>query len=60
MAAGLVTLEKIAQSISIKELSAKTEFLVNGIKEIMQKNNTPFITNCLGGMFGLFLQKIIL
>ena len=57
MAAGLVTLEKIAQSNFYKELSAKTEFLVNGIKEIMQKNNTPFITNCLGGMFGLFFTK---
>jgi glutamate-1-semialdehyde 2,1-aminomutase len=54
MAAGLKTLELIAQPGFYESLSAKTEKLVSGLKERASHTGIALTTNCVGGMFGLF------
>jgi glutamate-1-semialdehyde 2,1-aminomutase len=57
MTAGLTTLNLISASGFFEALTAKTEQLVNGLKEQADKENIPLTTNYSGGMFGLFFTK---
>jgi len=54
MAAGLKTLELIAQPDFYESLSAKTEKLVSDLKERAGQTGIALTTNSVGGMFGLF------
>jgi glutamate-1-semialdehyde 2,1-aminomutase len=54
MAAGLKTLELIAQPGFYETLTEKTEKLVSGLKERAAKAGIAMSTNSVGGMFGLF------
>lgn len=54
MAAGLKTLELIATPDFFTMLTAKTLQLTAGLKQLADKYRIPFITQQIGGMFGLF------
>jgi glutamate-1-semialdehyde 2,1-aminomutase len=56
MAAGLKTLELIAQPGFYEALTAKTEKLTAGLKERAAKAGIAMTTNSVGGMFGLFFS----
>ena len=56
MAAGLKTLELIAQSGFYQSLSAKTETLTSGLKARAAGAGIALTTNSVGGMFGLFFS----
>ncbi len=56
MAAGLKTLELIAQPGFYELLTAKTEKLTTGLKARAAKVGIAFTTNSVGGMFGLFFS----
>jgi len=56
MAAGLKTLELIAQSGFYESLTAKTEKLTSGLKERAKQAGIALTTNSVGGMFGLFFS----
>ncbi|MDP2097406.1 MAG: glutamate-1-semialdehyde 2,1-aminomutase [Methylobacter sp.] len=56
MAAGLKTLELIAQPSFYDILTAKTEKLTSGLKERAGHAGIPLTTNSVGGMFGLFFS----
>ena len=57
MAAGLKTLELVSIDGFFDELEVKTGKLVDGLLEVAQKSGTPFTTNHVGGMFGLFFSE---
>jgi glutamate-1-semialdehyde 2,1-aminomutase len=57
MAAGLKTLELISKPGFFTELSAKTQYLVNGIKDSAAQANIGISTHAVGGMFGLFFTN---
>jgi glutamate-1-semialdehyde 2,1-aminomutase len=57
MAAGLKTLELIAQPDFYEELSEKTTFLTTGLEQLAQKVGIALTTNRVGGMFGLFFSE---
>ncbi len=54
MAAGLKTLELIAQPGFYDSLTAKTEKLTSGLKQRAAQAGIAMTTNSVGGMFGLF------
>lgn len=56
MAAGLKTLELIAQPGFYPALAAKTEKLVSGLKQRASQAGIAMTTNAVGGMFGLFFS----
>ena len=56
MAAGLKTLELIAQPGFYEALTAKTEKLTSGLKERAHQAGIALTTNSVGGMFGLFFS----
>jgi glutamate-1-semialdehyde 2,1-aminomutase len=56
MAAGLKTLELIAQAGFYQDLTAKTEKLTSGLKERAAQAGIALTTNSVGGMFGLFFS----
>lgn len=56
MAAGLKTLELIAQPGFHQALSEKTQALVTGILQEAGKAGIAMRGNCVGGMFGLFFS----
>ncbi|MEI8207891.1 MAG: glutamate-1-semialdehyde 2,1-aminomutase [Methylococcales bacterium] len=56
MAAGLKTLELIAQPGFYEALTIKTEKLTRGLKEIAKQAGVALTTNQVGGMFGLFFS----
>ena len=56
MAAGLKTLELIAQPGFYEALTNKTEKLTRGLKEIAKQAGVALTTNQVGGMFGLFFS----
>ncbi|WP_262964808.1 glutamate-1-semialdehyde 2,1-aminomutase [Methylobacter psychrophilus] len=56
MAAGLKTLELIAQPGFYEALTAKTETLTAGLKERAHQAGIAMTTNSVGGMFGLFFS----
>lgn len=57
MAAGIKTLELISKDGFYEDLSAKTDYLVKGIKAVFAKHNQPLSTNHVCGMFGLFFTE---
>ena len=57
MAAGLKTLELIAQPDFYTSLTAKTEQLTTGLKQRAASAGIAFTTNQVGGMFGLFFSE---
>ena len=57
MAAGLKTLELIARPGFYEALTAKTEKLTSGLKELARQAGIAVTTNSVGGMFGLFFSK---
>ncbi len=54
MTAGLKTLDLISEDGFYEDLSAKTTYLLEGIKAAAQKHNIPLTTNQVGAMFGIF------
>ncbi|TAK64132.1 glutamate-1-semialdehyde 2,1-aminomutase [Methylobacter sp.] len=56
MAAGLKTLELIAQPGFYEALTVKTEKLTSGLKERAGQAGIAMTTNSVGGMFGLFFS----
>ncbi len=56
MAAGLKTLELIAQPGFYEALTIRTEKLTRGLKEIAKQAGVALTTNQVGGMFGLFFS----
>ena len=56
MAAGLKTLELIAQPGFYESLNLKTTKLTTGLKDRAQKAGIALSTNQVGGMFGLFFS----
>ena len=58
MAAGLAQLEKISQPGFYEPLFAKTETLVQGLRERAAKAGIPFTTNHVGTMFGAFFTDV--
>ncbi len=56
MAAGLKTLELIAQPGFYPALTAKTEKLTSGLRDRAHKAGIAITTNAVGGMFGLFFS----
>ena len=57
MAAGLKTLELIAQPGFYEALTAKTEKLTSGLKARAADAGIALTTNSVGGMFGLFFSS---
>jgi len=57
MAAGLKTLELIAQPGFYSTLAAKTEKLTSGLKQRASQAGIALTTNAVGGMFGLFFSQ---
>ena len=57
IAAGLKTLELIAEPGFYEALSAKTGKLTSGLKDRAHKAGIAFSTNQVGGMFGLFFSQ---
>jgi glutamate-1-semialdehyde 2,1-aminomutase len=56
MAAGLKTLELIAQPDFYEALGKKTEKLTAGLKALADQAGIAMTTNTVGGMFGLFFS----
>ena len=54
MAAGLATLELVADEAFHAPLFKRTEILIAGLRERAAAANIPFTTNHIGTMFGLF------
>lgn len=57
MAAGLANLQLIKASGFYNTLSAKTDYLVNGLKALALDAGIPFTTNHVGSMFGFFFTE---
>lgn len=57
MTAGLRTLELVEAPNFYADLSAKTSYLLKGLKQAADAAQVPFITQQVGGMFGLFFTK---
>jgi len=57
MSAGLTTLNLISAPGFFEELSETTSTLVNGLQEEADEAGVPFMTNHVGGMFGIFFSE---
>ncbi len=57
MAAGLATLDLLSQPDFYPSLFAKTEQLIQGLREAASAHGIDFTTNHVGSMFGLFFTK---
>jgi glutamate-1-semialdehyde 2,1-aminomutase len=54
MAAGLAMLNALCEPGIHAQISAKSEYLTEGIQTMADRHGVPFTTTCVGGMFGLF------
>jgi len=54
MTAGLATLKQIDKPGFYEELGAKTNWLANEMRDILDKASVPYRLSAVGGMFGLF------
>jgi len=54
MTAGLTMLKALREPGIHEQLSAKTEYLTQGLEAVAQRHGVPFTTSAIGGMFGLF------
>ena len=57
MTAGLRTLELVESPNFYADLSAKTSYLLKGLKQAADAAQVPFMTQQVGGMFGLFFTE---
>jgi glutamate-1-semialdehyde 2,1-aminomutase len=57
MAAGLKTLELVAEPGFFEALTEKTRSLVEGLRDRAARAGIPFAVNAVGGMFGLFFTE---
>lgn len=57
MRAGIAMLTAMQRDGLYEELSAKTEYLTEGLKAVAAKNGVPVCTAAVGGMFGLFFTE---
>jgi glutamate-1-semialdehyde 2,1-aminomutase len=57
MAAGLTTLDLIAEPGFYEAITAKTEKLTTGLKDRARQAGIALTTNSVGGMFGLFFSE---
>ena len=58
VAAGLATLEEIAQPGFFEALGAATRDLVEGLAQAAQAANATFSADSLGGMFGIYFSAV--
>lgn len=58
MAAGLATLEQVAQAGFHARLSAATQRLADGIVDVARQAGVALSANYVGGMFGLFFTEV--
>ena len=58
MAAGLAQLEQISKPGFYEPLFAKTDTLINGLRERAAKAGIPLTTNHVGTMFGAFFTEV--
>ncbi len=54
MAAGLATLNKLADQALYDDLEQKIAYLLEGLSNVAKQTNIALTTNSVGGMFGLF------
>lgn len=54
VAAGLASLELVAQPGFYERLEALTSRLVSGLQRVAEETGVPFAADSLGGMFGLY------
>jgi len=57
MRAGIAMLTAMQRDGLYEELSAKTEYLTEGLKAVAAKNGVSVCTAAVGGMFGLFFTE---
>ena len=57
MASGLATLKEISVPGFFENLTERTRCLLEGLEVRAQKAGVPFVTNQVGGMFGLFFTE---
>jgi glutamate-1-semialdehyde 2,1-aminomutase len=57
MAAGLKTLELVAEPGFFESLAEKTRSLAEGLRDRAARAGIPFAVNAVGGMFGLFFTE---
>jgi glutamate-1-semialdehyde 2,1-aminomutase len=57
VAAGLKTLEIIARPGFYESLTAQTQKLMTGMKQVADKADVPFAVDSVGGMFGFYFSK---
>ena len=58
MAAGLATIQQVAQPGFYDELGAKTRGLIDGLVAAARAANVPMTAASLGGMFGVFFSDL--
>lgn len=54
MRAGIAMLSAMSREGLYEELSAKSEYLTEGMKAVAAKHGVPICTTAVGGMFGIF------
>jgi len=54
MCAGLATLKELNRPGFYEDIGSKTNWLVNEMRDILDKASIPFRMQSVGGMFGLF------
>lgn len=54
MTAGLATLKAVDQAGFYEDIGSKTTWLVDEMKDILNKASIPYHLSCVGAMFGLF------
>ncbi|MBA4500800.1 glutamate-1-semialdehyde 2,1-aminomutase [Marinobacterium marinum] len=57
MTAGFAMLQALRAEGVYEALSAKAEYLTQGLEAMAARHGIPFTTNCVGGMFGLFFTE---
>jgi glutamate-1-semialdehyde 2,1-aminomutase len=57
MAAGLATLQELSTDGFHRALSARTETLATGLRELGRETGIPLLTQSVGGMFGIFFTE---
>jgi glutamate-1-semialdehyde 2,1-aminomutase len=57
MAAGLTMLKSLREPGIHEQLSAKTEYLTQGLEAMAKRHGIAFTTSAIGGMFGLFFTE---
>lgn len=56
MAAGVATINKLKERGFHKEINKKADYLISGIKDLIEKNNLKATVNSIGSMFTVFFS----